>query len=379
MPPIKRRILWAAGIGLALLSLAACNAGSDDGPPPPTVVKHYAYLIDPLSPSVIAFTIDPGTGVPTPSHTFSLASDLEPLSLAVTPSGRYAYVVGHNSRGVFAYSIDPATGAWNGVAGTPFSSGVQPSRIAVEPAGRYAYVASDQDGAIAVLRIDDGTGRLTPIAGSPFSAPCRPDELVIEPGGRYAYVICADTGAVSGFAIDGNTGALTGLGGSASVGTDPETLTVDPAGRRLYVANFGSKDISAFAIDAATGALTAVPGSPFPVPQPPPFMLFPWAIAIDPSGRAAFVACMGSMTLASFLIDESTGAMAPTGSGVTTWNSPVAISFGPTGRHIYVLHSSDPGTLSYYEIEPATGAIWLKDALTAGQFPSVLVVSRLSR
>jgi hypothetical protein len=74
------------------------------------------------------------------------------------------------------------------------------------------------------------------------------------------------------------------------------------------VANSGSKDISAFAIDAATGALNEITGSPFPVPQPPPFMLFPQAIAIDPSGRAAFVACMGSMILTSFLIDEATGA-----------------------------------------------------------------------
>jgi len=263
--------------------------------------------------------------------------------------------------------------------GTPFLSGVRPSRIVVDPAGRHVYAASSQDDAIAVLRIDAGTGRLTPITGSPFPAPGGPSGLRIEPGGRYAYVICTDTGVVSGFAIDGSTGALTALSGGAGVGTDPFSMTIDPEGRRLYVPNSGSRDISAFAIDAATGALTAVPGSPFPVPQPEPYILGPVAIAIDPAGRAAFVACHGPMILTSFLLDEATGAMAPTGTAVMTWNSPVAISFGPTGRHIYVIHSSNPGILSYHEVEPARGSIWLQDSLTVGQYPTALVISRLSR
>jgi hypothetical protein len=52
---------------------------------------------------------------------------------------------------------------------------------------------------------------------------------------------------------------------------------------------------------------------------------------------------------------------------------------GPTGRHIYVLHSSNPGILSYHEVEPARGSIWLQDSLTVGQNPTALVISRLSR
>jgi 6-phosphogluconolactonase len=108
-------------------------------------------------------------------------------------------------------------------------------------------------------------------------------------------------------------------------------------------------------------------------------MQFPEAMAIDPSGRAAFVACMGSMTLTSLLIDDATGALTPTGTVITTWNSPRAIAFGPTGRHIYVIHQSVPGTLSYYRVDPASGSIELVDALPLGRFPAALVISRLSR
>ena len=48
-------------------------------------------------------------------------------------------------------------------------------------------------------------------------------------------------------------------------------------------ANTGDNTISAFVIDAVTGVLTPVPGSPFAVPNGVQ------ALAIDPSGRVAYV------------------------------------------------------------------------------------------
>ncbi|MCK7462254.1 MAG: beta-propeller fold lactonase family protein [Sphingobacterium sp.] len=121
----------------------------------------------------------------------------------------------------------------------------------------------------------------------------------------------ADTETVAGFAIDGTTGALTALGGPVGTGTEPQSLTVDPAGRRLYVPNLVSRDISAFDIDGGTGLLTPVPGSPFRSAQPPPFMLLPWEVAVEPSGRFAYVTCMGSMTLAELFHRRRHGRAGP--------------------------------------------------------------------
>ncbi len=376
MPAMKGARLRAIGIGLLALSFAACGAG-DDGGPPPAGATYYAYVADTYDSIITTFEIDPETGVPTQSRTVPLPWNMQPQSLAVTPSGRFAYVVGSFLGGPYAYSIDPDTGAWNGVPGSPFLTGVAPAWIAVEPSGRYVYTAGYEFGAVAAMRIRT-TGELLPVTGSPFAVLGGPYMIVGEPSGRFIYVLSVDSERVSAFAIH-TTGALIPVGGPIAAGTGPQSLTVDPQGRRLYVANRGSKDLSAFAIDAATGALTAVPGSPFAVPQPPPFILFPEAIAIDPSGRAAFVACMGSMTLTSFLIDDATGALTPTGTVVSTWNSPRAIAFGPTGRHIYVIHDSEPGTLSYHKVDPASGSIELVNALPLGRFPGALVISRLSR
>ena len=43
----------------------------------------------------------------------------------------------------------------------------------------------------------------------------------------------------------------------------PSAVAVDPTGKFAYVGNDGSNNISAYAIDANTGALTPVTGSPF--------------------------------------------------------------------------------------------------------------------
>ena len=55
-------------------------------------------------------------------------------------------------------------------------------------------------------------------------------------------------------------------GGGIAVwaGSKPEgPVGVDPEGKFAYVANLGSNNVSAYTIDANTGALTMVAGSPF--------------------------------------------------------------------------------------------------------------------
>jgi 6-phosphogluconolactonase (cycloisomerase 2 family) len=251
--------------------------------------------------------------------------------------------------------------------------------MAIDPEGRYVFVTSYGSAAVAVLRINAGTGALSPVAGSPFPAAGGPGWIAVEPQGRFAYVLNADAGTVAGFAIDGATGALTSLGAPVAAGTDPQSLTVDPSGRRLYVPNLVSRDISAFDIDAGTGALTPVAGSPFAAPQPWPFTQLPWEVAVEPSGRFAYVINMGSMTLASFSIDAGTGALAPSGYMVTVGDPPQAIAVGPTGRHAYIALEGAPGNVTVHEIDPATGAMSIVNMLPTGNWPTALAIARVAR
>ncbi len=69
---------------------------------------------------------------------------------------------------------------------------------------------------------------------------------------------------VSAYTIDATSGALTPVAGSPfAAGGFTDILAVDPTGKFAYVANVYSNNVSAYTIDGTSGALTPVAGSPF--------------------------------------------------------------------------------------------------------------------
>jgi 6-phosphogluconolactonase len=65
------------------------------------------------------------------------------------------------------------------------------------------------------------------------------------------------------------------LSGSPFASSQPSSIAVDPTGKFAYVANSVTNTVSAFAIAPTSGALTPISGSPFPAG------LQPAAIAIS--------------------------------------------------------------------------------------------------
>jgi DNA-binding beta-propeller fold protein YncE len=49
----------------------------------------------------------------------------------------------------------------------------------------------------------------------------------------------------------------------ASINSQPVSVAVDPTGKFAYVTNLGSNNVSGYTIDPMTGALTVISGSPF--------------------------------------------------------------------------------------------------------------------
>ena len=79
----------------------------------------------------------------------------------------------------------------------------------------------------------------------------------------FAYV-ANQGGDVSAYKIDSTTGVLSKvLGSPFQVGAGPQSVAVDPSGKFAYVANARSNDVSAYTINSTTGALSPVTGSPF--------------------------------------------------------------------------------------------------------------------
>ena len=54
------------------------------------------------------------------------------------------------------------------------------------------------------------------------------------------------------YTIDATTGALTSMG-TIAAGTDPVSVAVDPSGKFAYVTNSGSNDVSMYTINVRPG------------------------------------------------------------------------------------------------------------------------------
>ena len=130
--------------------------------------------------------------------------------------------------------------------------------MAVDPRGKFAYVVNYEGGNVSAYTINATSGALTPVTGSPFGAGTNPDGVTVDPKGKFAYVSNGGSnsqGNVSAYTINATTGALTPVAGSPfGAGSYSNGVAVDPKGKFAYVANLGSGNVSAYTINATSGA-----------------------------------------------------------------------------------------------------------------------------
>ncbi len=166
-----------------------------------------------------------------------------------------------------------------------------------------------------------------------------------------AYVTNKTDNTVSQYAI-GLDGTLSSLGAALATGVTPNTVAVDPTGRFAYVANFGSDvglpgsgtTVSQYTI-GADGALT--------LNGTATTGLNPYSVAIDPSGQYAYVTNQGSNSVSQFTVGAD-GKLTPMSTlSVPSGSLPYKVTVDPTGRYVYVANlatSTTPGSVSQYTI-----------------------------
>lgn len=251
------------------------------------------------------------------------ATDVGPVSLAMSPTAPFLYAVNQTSGNVSAYTVDPGSGSLGVISGSPFLivPASHPSSVAIAPTGNFLFVANGTEGTIAVFSVG-GNGALTQ-TGLPVSvgAGATPTSIAVEHSGRFLYVTDSAHNAVAAFAIQ--NGALTPISGSPfAAGAAPLGLGIDPQGALLYVANSGSNTVSAYAIDSSSGALGAVNGSPFPTGG-----VGPSAVAVDSDTSFVYVTEQTSHDIAAFSIASNGALGAVKGSpfGVPTSASTITV------------------------------------------------------
>jgi 6-phosphogluconolactonase (cycloisomerase 2 family) len=328
----------------------------------------FAYVANAITNNVSMYAIDPTTGALTSRGT--IAAGTYPFSTAVDPSGKFAYVANALSNDVSTYTIDAATGALTSTGAA--AAGTLPESVAVDPSGKFAYVADTVGcvvpglGEVSMYTINaDGTLALKGTIGP---GPC-PSSVAVDPLGKFAYAAnegdCGDflVSSVSIYKINPAFNGILSLTGTIDAGACPVSVAVapDPSGRFGGFAYVVDSEIFPpffygvfmYTIDPTTGNLTPIgSGSVVPGTQPR-------SVAVDPSGKFAYVTNSGSNNVSMYTINPINGALTPIGVGtIPAGTSPASVAVDPSGKFAYVTNSGS-NDISMYSIGTVTGALTL--------------------
>jgi len=272
--------------------------------------------------AISSFRIDPGTGGL--SFLGSISQAHAPTFLAPYRTGRYLLSAYYQGGGVAVYHLG-ADGAVGTASQNWLATATGAHAISTDPSNRYAFVphiARIQDNVleppkdnpgpnvIMQFRFDAGTGRLT--ANSPFRVEqadrLGPRHYCFHPTQNLVYFSNEQGCSVTGYRLDPANGTLSA---AQTISTLPDGYTarntcsqihLTPSGHFLYVGNRGHNSIAGFAVDSA-GRLTAIGRVPTEA--------VPSAFGLDPAGRFVFAAGTASGRLASYRINQETGALTP--------------------------------------------------------------------
>ena len=337
-------------------------------------VVGYAYVANQYDGTVSQYTITEGGALIRMTPPTVVAGDT-PEAITVDPSGRYVYVA--NARPTPAGKISQyaigATGALSPMATPSASAGPYPVSIVVDPSDKYAYVANNLTGDVSefALGVD---GALAPIGTvkSEQGFPNAPASVVVDLLGKHLYVANADGKSVSQYTIgaDGSLSPMT----PTSVPTKGKNgnayhMTLHPSGAYLYVAGYFDNVVFQYAI-GANGALS--PLTPASVATD----TYPGAIAVDPSGKFAYVVNANAAAAISLYTVGADGVltpMSPATLAATTYFANVAID--SSGKYLYATSGYPGSTVLQYTIG-ATGTLtpMAQPSVPSGSGPNAIVI-----
>jgi 6-phosphogluconolactonase len=248
--------------------------------------------------------------------------------------GKYVLVTNQASASVAVLAVGPG-----GRLSPPdlFPAGAGAFGLALHPSNTVAFVANTKAGTLSQLTFNDGTGTLTTKLGAAIGLPwgSGPRLVVCHPRGRWVYVLNETNNSVSVHSFDDRMGTVSRLAFQVISTTPGEgaaeqqkgrvrELAVAPSGRFVYVLDGARDDVATYSVDEETGALTLVDHEPSGGSGAV-------ALALDPGGRSLVIVHQGSRQVAAFRLDEKTGI--PTlGDNTRLSGAPLSVAIvKPTG------------------------------------------------
>lgn len=296
------------------------------------------YVVHGDREEVSAFAIDAASGQLSLLNR-QLCGGLNPVHLAVSPSGRELVVTNHIGASVVVLPVDERGALGPVVQRLVFDGPLGPHRVEQTQAkphfspfdrsGRWVLVPDKGLDRVYSFAFDNG--RLRP-AARPWVAAregAGPRNLVQHPGRDLVYVVNELDSTVTTCALDAADGGLTPLQVVSALpdcftgNSRASSVAVDAAGRTLYVSNRGHDSVAALRIHPHTGLLSGLRTVPSGGRTPRFFTL-------SPCGAWLFALNEDSDSICRFAVDADTGGLTPDGLAAAC-GSPVCMVFGGVG------------------------------------------------
>lgn len=180
--------------------------------------QRWAFSPDLGLDQVMVYQPDSATGrlMPQRERTVRVQAGAGPRHMDFHPNGRFAYLINELNGTLLAFELDPAAGALRelqtvstlpeGYTGTPSCADIH-----VAPSGKFVYGSNRGHDSIVIFAIDQASGRLAYV-GHESTQGRTPRNFAIDPTGAYLLAANQDTSTIVTFRIDPTTGALTPTG-----------------------------------------------------------------------------------------------------------------------------------------------------------------------
>jgi 6-phosphogluconolactonase len=381
-------------LGLAVVLASSCGGGSSMSTPPPTALckpapqPKFAYVLNYTDAAVSMYTVHSCTGAlsPTTPATIPVGIDtgINAESMVVDPAGRFLYVANLVSNAtdqatISMFTINPSTGVLTPTTPAMVSTGFYPQGITVDPLGKILYTANSDDNTISMFTINQSSGVLTPTTPASISVPplfssrsliSSPDFVTVDPTGLFLYASDQDNGSISTFAINSSTGVLTPTAPArVDAGPNPYGVAIAPSGKFAYVSDEDMNMVWMYTVDSNTGVLTSNPAFAVPAGNQPAWM------AVDPSSKFAYAVIRYDGTVSMYTIDPNTGSLTPnTPATIKAGSWPFPIVLNASGTFAYVANQNDD-SVSIFRIN-GNGVLAAAGTAQTGTDPVAIALTR---
>jgi 6-phosphogluconolactonase len=161
---------------------------------------------------------------------------------------------------IYQFKFDESNGQLtaNDPPTVPQNGDLGPRHYCFHPSVDVVYFSNEQGCSVSAYEID-AEGRLSPmqtISSLPEGVTLRNtcSQIQFSPSGDFLYVPNRGHNSIASFSVDG-TGRLTPVGHAATEAV-PSAFSLDPAGKFVFAAGSSTGMLASYAIDQGTGALT---------------------------------------------------------------------------------------------------------------------------